>query len=200
MIVQGSRSSAHVEGSACLAIPAASRRSQTSAHGFTRHATPSRRRPILGLCRLAQDRTGEVASDRQVAGTFRSQRRAAGDGSQHHALQRTAMNTRRTFSIRQAKCPAYAMRGARHFQHWSPRHAHVRDTTSRRTATQGDVALDHRLVALMDDAARDTTEVRERPPVAVPEGGQVHSGGEHVNGSPECDSSSPVDYGPAPQG
>ena len=83
-----------------------------------------------------------------------------------------------------------------------------------RPRPQGDVALDHRLVALMDDAARDTTEVRERPPVAVPEGGQVHSGGEHVNGSPECDGfmwnewrapmptwasrspSPPVDYGP----
>jgi len=40
-----------------------------------------------------------------------------------------------------------------------------------------DMAADHGLGAVIDDAARDTTEVREPPPVTVPERGQVHARG-----------------------
>ena len=44
--------------------------------------------------------------------------------------------------------------------------------------TGGDVPLDDCLGPVVDDGARDAPEVRERPPVAVPERRQVHSRGE----------------------
>ena len=42
----------------------------------------------------------------------------------------------------------------------------------------GDVAPDDGLGAVIDQRARDATEVRERSPVTIPERRQIHAGGE----------------------
>jgi len=42
----------------------------------------------------------------------------------------------------------------------------------------GDMATDDGLGAVIDDRTRHPTEVGERPPMAIPERGQIHAGGE----------------------
>jgi len=61
----------------------------------------------------------------------------------------------------------------------------------------GDVPLDDCLGPVVDDRARDPTEVRERPAVAVPERRQVHRGREAGEGVPRVGQCHVERVGPA---